>query len=147
MKNDRTKILDFLKVHTLAVISTNCKNKTPESALIAYAEDKNLCLYFQTGINTRKAANLKINPHVSLVIGLELKDKATLQYEGIAECIMDEKEIVKCKKLFLDKKSPTTPEFLERPEAILFKVKPAWINFSDYTRMNSHATLIQLSKF
>lgn len=130
----RLKVLNFLRQQKLAVIATsNPERPTPESALIAFAEDDQLCLYFQTGRHTRKAANLVVNPHVSLVIGLNLDDLTTVQYEGIAEQIAGESELKACKQRFIRKDSPTTEEYFNHPTAIFFKVRPTWIGCSDYS--------------
>jgi general stress protein 26 len=128
------KILDFLRSQKLAVIATVDPTKpTPESALVAFTEDKQLHLYFQTGRHTRKAANLRVNPHVSLVIGLSLKDLITVQYEGVVEQLTSPEELEACKKRFVAKDSPTTEEYFNHPTAIFFRVTPTWIGLSDYT--------------
>lgn len=129
----RKKILDFLKSQKLAVIATSGpERRSPESALIAFTEDENLCLYFQTGRHTRKAANLKVNPHVSLVFGLSLDDMITVQYEGAAKQLVTKEELEECKQRFVAKDSPTTKEYFNHPTAIFFKITPTWIGCSDY---------------
>lgn len=131
---DTQKILGFLKKQKLAVISTvDPSRPTPESALIAFAEDDQLCLYFQTGRHTRKAANLRVNPRVSLVIGLGLQDGITVQYEGTAAQLTNASDLAACKQRFVRKDSPTTEEYFNHPTAIFFKVTPTWIGCSDYS--------------
>jgi general stress protein 26 len=130
----KKKILDFIRGQKLAVIATSSQARpAPESALIAFAEDDELCLYFQTGRHTRKAQNLQSNRHVSLVIGLALDDLITVQYEGRAEQITDPTELEACKQRFIAKDSPTTEEYFNHPTAIFFKVMPSWIGCSDYS--------------
>lgn len=130
----KQKILDFLATQQLAVIATsNPSRPTPESALIAFTEDENLCLYFQTGRHTRKALNLQTNPHVSLVIGLSEKTLITVQYEGVARQLSQQDELEACKQRFTQKDSPTTEEYFNHPTAIFFKVNPTWIGCSDYS--------------
>lgn len=142
----KLKVLSFLRRQKLAVIATsNPARPTPESALIAFAEDDELCLYFQTGRHTRKAANLKLNPHVSLVIGLRLKDLITVQYEGMARQIIGHSELELCKQRFVLKDSPTTEEYFNHPTAIFFKVTPAWIGCSDYS--GNAPEVIELNNF
>lgn len=130
------KILGFLKTQKLAVISTlgSPVSNAPESALIAFVEDEQLCLYFQTGKHTRKAANLKQNPGVSLVFGLTLDDMITVQYEGRATQLKHPEDLERCKRLFVAKDSPTTEAYFNHPTAIFFKVSPTWIGCSDYTK-------------
>ena len=140
------KVLSFLRRQKLAVIATSTPVRSaPESALIAFTEDDELCLYFQTGRHTRKAANLALNPHVSLVIGLSLDDLITVQYEGVAERITDGHELEVCKQRFVRKDSPTTEEYFNHPTAIFFKVRPVWIGCSDYSGDNPK--VIELKSF
>lgn len=134
MEAHKAKILEILQSQKLAVIATcSPRRPTPESALIAFAEDDELNLYFQTGRHTRKAANLRANPHVSLVIGLSQEDLVTVQYEGIATHITAPEDLAACKQRFVAKDSPTTEEYFNHPTAIFFKVTPTWIGCSDYT--------------
>jgi len=141
---NKQKLLDFFSKQKLAVISTsNSKNPTPESALIAFTEDENLCLYFQTGKHTRKAQNLKVNPHVSIVIGLTLEDLKTAQYEGVATRLTGEMKLKECKEMFHQKNSPTTEEYFNHPSAIFFEVTPTWIGFSDYSGKKPKVTEIK----
>jgi general stress protein 26 len=128
MDTDKQAIYDFLKAHQLAVVSTGASAvASPESALVAYVEDESLALYFQTGENTRKATNLSKNQHASFVIGLDLKEMATLQYEGCVEQLTLKTDIEACKARFLAKESPSAPDFLSRPGVQFYRVKPTWI--------------------
>ncbi len=111
-------------------ISTVGRNSKPESALIAFVEDESLRIYFQTGTGTRKFTNLKTNGNVAFVIGF---GKTTVQYEGIAKRVEDTKIIEQIKKKFVNKNSPTTKEFLNRPIVSFFEVMPTWIGYSDYS--------------
>lgn len=134
ISKDHQSMLAFLRTHYLTVIATtDMIHPSPESALIAYVENDQLELFFQTNRHSRKAMNLQQNLHVSFVIGLDLNDLATLQYQGIARRLTDAEEIERCKQMFIDKKSPTaSPKYLEHPDSIYFHVKPTWIGFIDY---------------
>jgi general stress protein 26 len=145
-QRQRDKIHNFLKLQKLAVISTNePMHLSPESALVAFAEDSNLSLYFQTGVHTRKAVNLRTNQHVSLVIGLTLETLITVQYEGVAQRLSAPDDLDNCRKLFLEKHSPTTEEYFNHPSAIFFRVTPTWIGCSDYSR--DSAEVIEIKTF
>jgi general stress protein 26 len=136
---DKQKVLSVLRSQMLAVVSTVGKgSSTPESALIAFAEDDDLHVYFQTGRHTRKAANLQTNPRVALVIGLNQVDLVTVQYEGVAQQITDAAELEALKQRFIAKNSPTTKEYFNHPTAIFFKVTPTWIGCSDYSGAKPH---------
>ena len=130
----------------MVVATTDKSNPYPESALVAFAENERLELFFQTNKHSRKAANLKINQHMSCVIGLTVSDKGTLQYQGIACQLSEETAILSCKKLFIAKKSPTAePQYIDHPDAIFFKLTPSWIGFLDYSE--SKSTVIEVKKF
>jgi len=145
-ESHKKKILDFLGGQKLATISTvDPERPTPESALIAFTEDEELRLYFQTGKHTRKAANLKVNPHVSLVIGLSLTDLVTIQYEGVAEQLTSLEDLEFCKQQFIAKDSPTTEEYFNHPTAIFFRVRPTWIGCSDYS--GKRPEVIEIKEF
>lgn len=145
MISQQQTVAAFLKSQQLAVLSTT-DSSAPESALIAFVEDEELCLYFQTGAATRKVQNLRINPRVSLVMGLTSNEKVTLQYQGQAEEIIVAQEIIRCKQRFYDKNSPTTRNYLERPDAIFFKIEPRWLRYSDYTD-SSRAKVFEMTNF
>lgn len=124
---------EFLRTQQLAVIATSSAvSGPPESVLIAFVEDEELRIYFQTGQHTRKAWNIEKNPAVSLVIGLQLSDMTIVQYEGIARQLIQPKEIISCKRRFPDKKSSTTKEYLEKSTTIFYEITPTWIGYSDY---------------
>lgn len=128
------KILSVLSRFYLTVIATaNPENADPECALVAYVFNDNLELFFQTNRYSRKAANLKRNPQVAFVMGLDLNDLATVQYQGRATQLTNAEEIEACKQMFIDRKSPTaSPKYLEHPHAIYFKVVPTWIGCCEY---------------
>lgn len=136
MKKDHKKILAFLKKCDFTVISTaSLSHPELESALIAFAENEKLEIFFQTNRYTRKAQNLKENKHVAFVFGLSLEHKGTVQYQGVAEQITDKNEIEQCKRRFVARKSPTAkPRYLNHPDAIFFKVAPRWIGFLDESK-------------
>jgi hypothetical protein len=70
---------------------------------------------------------------VSLVIGLNLDDLITVQYEGKVQRIAREEDLEFCKQRFIAKESPTTEYYFNHPTAIFFKVTPTWIGCSDYS--------------
>ena len=137
MSNRKAAHKFFLNIFTryhLAVIATaNPDTADPEAALVAYVYNDKLELFFQTNKYSRKAANLKRNPQVAFVMGLALEDLVTIQYQGRATQITKKEEREACKKMFIDRNSPTaSPKYLEHPDAIYFKVVPTWVGCHDY---------------
>lgn len=128
-------VLDFLKQHSLATLSTyNAKTKRPQAALVTYAENENLELFFGTFKNTRKYINLQTHPYVALVIGWDDTMQSTLQYEGKA-VELSAKASEKARECFLAKeKNLNSEEFLYHPLYRFFRVNPLWMRYSSYTK-------------
>lgn len=124
------KINDYFHKCPLAVISTIDESQNNStSALIAFAQNDDLELYFMTFVDSRKYVNLQNNQSVSLVIGF---DYTTVQYEGIA-CALRETAIKEALYAFSLKETPCSSDFLNDPRARFFKIVPKWIRYSDYT--------------
>jgi uncharacterized pyridoxamine 5'-phosphate oxidase family protein len=123
----KTKILEFLQKQLLTVISTSQKD-SPEAAVIGFAENENLELFFGTFNTTRKYANIKNNPKVAFVIGWSLDEVITVQYEGIA--IELEGEAAELAKQKVVTKNPGSARFANDPKQRYFKVEPKWIRYS-----------------
>ncbi|MEA2701564.1 MAG: hypothetical protein QOE22_273 [Candidatus Parcubacteria bacterium] len=125
----KKKILAFLNLHKLTVISTvDTENNKPEAACVAFAEKENLDLIFGTLNNSRKYKNLQTNQNVSFVIGWS-DELGTVQYEGIARELSGDEaqengEIMAIKK-------EKVRGYLTREDNRFFLVKPTWIRFVD----------------
>ena len=133
MTSDQRTILKFLKSQPMATIATiGLETAQPESALIAFAQTDELEIIFETFFETRKWHNLAQNPKIALVVGWDTKRYITLQYEGEAQPIPDA-DIEKYKQIFIAKDTPCTETFLNDPRVRLYKVRPKWIRYSDYT--------------
>lgn len=134
MSTEDTKILSFLKTQPMATISTIAPGSLqPESALVAFTQTDKLEIIFETFVDTRKWNNLQKNPHVSFVIGWDTKHHVTVQYEGIATAATNSKQAESYVQIFLTKDTPCTEKFLRDYRVRLFKVRPTWIRYSDYT--------------
>lgn len=123
----KTKIYEFLQKQLLAVIST-VHDDGPQGAVIAFAEDENLELFFGTFNTTRKYANIRSNPKVAFAIGWSLDEVITVQYEGIATEL--EGEAVELAKQKILAKNPGSARFANDPKQRYFKVVPKWIRYS-----------------
>lgn len=135
LSTDRLEVLKFLKQNVLATISTvNPHNLQPESALVAFCELENLEILITTVKGSRKYLNLLENNKVALVIGWEPDPKrwATLQYEGEALAVTDNKRVY-YENIFIQKEgSPCTEKYLLNPDMQIFKITPSWIGFSRF---------------
>jgi hypothetical protein len=135
---EKNLIYEFLRQQSLGVISVfNSKTESPESALVAFAETETLEIIFGTMQFARKYESLKSSPKISFVTGLSSSNYVTLQYEGIAKEVVGEEE-KECKEILSKKDTPCTEEFLSNQNFKMFKIAPAWISFSDYTKNPPH---------
>lgn len=82
----RHQVFSFLTSQVVAVISTVSPEITPEAATIMYVIDENWNMYLLTHKDSRKVANIKINPQVALVVGTTIVAH-TVQIEGRAQLI------------------------------------------------------------
>jgi len=128
----RGRIKQVLADNKLATVSTvNPRNNAPESALIAFVENDELELFFQTSNKTKKYQNLLSNKDVALVIGFGWTN---LQYEGRAMQVQGHEELKNIKQLFAKKDSPTTQYYLDLPDTVIFKIAPRWIGYRNYDK-------------
>jgi general stress protein 26 len=124
-------ILDFLKKHILAVLSTTTKDHNPQSAVLEFGETPKLEIIFDTLRTSRKYKNLQTNKNVSLVIGWD--ENITIQYEGVAQELTGN-ELTKYRDLYLIK-NPKAKKWALDPNIAYFKISPKWIRHSN---LNQH---------
>lgn len=130
-EDKKSLILDFVKKHTLAVISTVSAEGLPEAAVIEYGETDNLELIFDTFDTSRKYKNLQKNNKAAIVIGWD--ENITVQYEGeVFE--MSGEEIGKYKEAYFVK-NPHAKKWENHEEIKYFKVIPRWIRYSDLNKL------------
>jgi Pyridoxamine 5'-phosphate oxidase len=121
-------VRDFIARHKYAVVSTIGPGLIPQSALVGIAVSPDLEVYFDTLETTRKIANLRHNPNVSLVIGWE--NEQTLQLDGIADEPRGA-ELGRLKDCYFTA-WPDGPE-RERWKGITYcRVRPQWLRYSSY---------------
>lgn len=125
----RHMILEFLRQHTLAVIATCGRDGRPEAAAIDFSVRDDLEIVFDTFEHTRKFANLLVQSRVALVIGWD--DNITVQYEGEATRV-PAGDLERYQEAHVTS-VPAEREFVEKG-AVVFRVEPRWIRYSDYTR-------------
>jgi general stress protein 26 len=129
----RTRLLDFLRAHKLAIQATASADGAPQAAVVGYAVTDRFELVFDTLDSTRKARNLRENPKLAFVVGgLKAGDERTVQYEGVA----DEPTGAECERLKAVYYAvfPDGPSRLGWPGLIYVRVRPTWIRYSDYNR-------------
>lgn len=127
---NKKDILNFVRKHKLAVLSTVTPDNKSQSAVLEFGETDDLELIFDMFKSSRKYKNLLKNKNVSVVIGWD--NNITVQYEGIAEEVMGEKS-EKYKKMYWNK-NPEAKRWEKKEGITYFKVIPKWIRYSDLNK-------------
>jgi len=127
------KLLEFLRIHRLAVQTSISQQQNPQAAIVGIGVTDRFEIVFDTLGSTRKAQNLRQNPRIALVIGgWTPGDERTAQYEGEA----DEPsggELHRVAEAYYS----AYPDGRERAKwagLTYFRVKPTWIRYSDYNQ-------------
>ena len=129
---DAQKLLEFLRSNRLAV-QASLSYDAPQAAVVGFAISDAFEMVFDTLQTTRKAINLRHNPHIAFVIGGMIPgDERTVQYEGIA----DEPSGADLERLKVIYYSafPDGPNRANWPVLIYIRVRPKWIRYSDYNQ-------------
>ena len=120
--------LQFAGGQRLAVLSTVSPSNQSQSALMGVAVTPDFEIVFDTVKTSRKYANLRVNPRVSLVIGCT--SEITLQYEGVATELSGD-ELAKYLPLYFAA-FPDGPGRQNWPGMTYFVVRPNWLRYCDY---------------
>ncbi len=128
---DNESLVAFLRSQRWAVEATVAADVQPQAAIIGYAVTEQLELVFDTLATSRKAANLRANPRIALVIGgWQDGSERTLQYEGMAD-FPTGPELVRVKEAYF-KAFPDGPSRESWADITYIRVRPRWLRFSDY---------------
>lgn len=133
MSTTKDAVLEFMRGHSLAVEASVSSSGTPQAAAVGFVVTDDFEIFFDTVDSSRKAANLRSNPHVAFVIGGAAEgDERTAQFQGIAESPVGA-ELEHLQELYF-RRFPEGRERLAWPGLIYFLARPTWIRFSDFTR-------------
>lgn len=129
---DRDGLLKFMRGHRVAVQSSVTPSICPQAAVVGIAITDRFGIVFDTTQATRKAKNLRGNPHLALVIGGAANgDERTVQYEGIADEPAGA-ELERLERIYYEV-YPDGPSRLSWPGIMYVRVSPIWIRYSDYS--------------
>lgn len=120
-----------MQAHKLAVLATVNPKGLPEAAVIGFSENDKFEIFFGTSAKSRKYKNLSRNGHIAMVIGWD--QGKTVQLEGIATEVTDEKEIEEYRKVHLAK-IPSAAKFMKEADEAFFQIKPSFVRFSDLSK-------------
>lgn len=126
------QLLQFLRQHRLAVQASVSSADCPQAAVVGFAVTDQFEIVFDTLDSTRKAQNLRRNPHLALVIGgTSPGDERTVQYEGIAD-EPSGAELDRLKDVYY-RAYQDGPSRLTWRGLIYVRVRPTWIRYSDFS--------------
>lgn len=128
MSIDAQTILDFMRSQDLCVLSTTNAQGNPESALVGFSENGAYELLIGTTMSSRKYANVKANPHVSVCIGWE--EGICIQYEGTARVLQPGKELESYLQNHFTK-LPGAKRYRDNSEQCYIVIKPTWVRYTD----------------
>lgn len=129
---DDASLVQFIQRHRWALLATASEAAVPQAAIVGVAVTEQLELVFDTLAGSRKAANLRANAKVALVIGGWKDDEPkTLQYEGVADVPVGA-ELARIKTVYFAA-FPDGRDRLSWPGITHFRVRPTWLRFSDFS--------------
>lgn len=126
----RAQLVRLLREYRLAVVSTVGPDGAPQSAVVGCAVSDDLEIVFDTLDTTRKVANLRRDPRISVVIGWDRE--MTAQVEGVAD-FPDGDERERIRAVYFQ----TYPDGRDRlawPGITHVRVRPRWIRWSDFVQ-------------
>lgn len=127
-----SQLLRFLRQYRTATQASVSPDGGVQAAVVGIAVTDRFEIIFDTLASSRKAQNLRRNPHIALVIGgLAYGHERTVQYEGLADEPTGE-ELERLKRAYYQV-YPDGPSRLTWPGLIYIRVRPTWIRFSDFT--------------
>ncbi|HBC91672.1 MAG TPA: pyridoxamine 5'-phosphate oxidase family protein [Pelotomaculum sp.] len=142
-QNSNKGILDNVKEYIgktkWVILSTVTQENLPALRTLGSIVNDDLNIYFSTGKNTAKVAQIESNPFVTLLFqheGQELATFINVTYTGKAEKVSSEQELAKAIAL-LSNRSPRFKERAEKgqlDETAIFKVEPVRIKYLDYSQ-------------
>jgi pyridoxine/pyridoxamine 5'-phosphate oxidase len=124
----RSELLEYLRRQPWAVEATTSPAGAPQAAVIGVAITDALEIVFDTLGGTRKAANLRRDPRVALVVGWD--EAQTAQIEGVADEPTGD-DLERCKKAYFAR-FPDGPTRLSWPGITYVRVRPTWIRYTDF---------------
>lgn len=133
------KVKEYIRKTKWAVLSTVTQDNIPALRTMGSFVNDGLHIYFSTGKDSAKVAQIESNPFVTLLFqheGQELATFINVTYTGKAKRLSSEQELARAIAL-LSERSPRFKERAEKGqlgETAIFKVEPSRIKYLDYSR-------------
>ncbi|MFF2372004.1 pyridoxamine 5'-phosphate oxidase family protein [Agromyces sp. NPDC058110] len=127
---DRPEMIDYVRAHGDAVVSTLAADGAPQSAYLSITATDRGELVFNARGGSRKIANLRRDGRIAVVVGGA--DKTTLQAQGIAEVLEPGSDEARRAAEAYAAAFPWFGGSLTKPEFELVLVRLDWARFGDY---------------
>ncbi len=141
----KQKAVDILQDSRLMAIATLRPDGWPQATMVSYANE-GILIYFVVSRQSQKFANIECDDRVSLVIGRDFHDPATIKALSVAARaseVRDPKQRQRAIRLLLDR-HPGLKK-LERPDpdhSAVMRANPEIITILDYSNGFGHADLL-----
>lgn len=141
----KDKAIDILNGNRLMAIATSRPDSWPQVTMVSYANE-DILIYFIVSRQSQKFANIERDDRVSIVIGHDFHDPATIRSVSIAARaseVRDPKQRERAVRLLLDRHPGLRR--LERPEpghSAVMRANPEIITILDYSKGFGHADLL-----
>lgn len=141
----KDKAIDILNENRLMAIATLRADGWPQATMVSYANE-DILIYFVVSRQSQKFANVDRDDRVSIVIGQDFYDPASIRALSIAARaseVWDPKQRERAVKLLLDRHPGLRR--LERPEprhSAVMRANPEIITVLDYSKGFGHADLL-----
>jgi pyridoxine/pyridoxamine 5'-phosphate oxidase len=128
----KTELLDYMRGHRLAVVSSLGPRGEPQAALVGIAVSLRFEVIFDTVVDSRKHSNLLRDPRASLVF--TGPSEKTLQLEGIARPVpVCGTKDAKLRSVYYEA-WPDGRNRLTWPKLSYWCIAPQWARYSDFDR-------------
>ena len=141
----KQKAIDILQDNRLMAVATLRPDGWPQATMVSYANE-DILIYFIVSRQSQKFANIERDDRVSLVIGRDFHDPASIRALSIAARaseVRDPKQRQRAVKLLLDRHPGLNR--LERPKlghSVVMRANPEIITILDYSKGFGHADLL-----
>jgi nitroimidazol reductase NimA-like FMN-containing flavoprotein (pyridoxamine 5'-phosphate oxidase superfamily) len=141
----KQKAVDILDAHRLMAIATVRPDGWPQNTMVGYANE-DILIYFVISRESQKFANIARDDRVSIVIGRDFHDPATIRALSIAakaDEVRDARQREHAIDLLLER-HPGLKK-LERPapeHSAVMRANPQVITILDYSKGFGHADLL-----
>jgi hypothetical protein len=130
VKFRKAELLEYMRGHRVAVVSSIGVNREPQSALVGIAVSPFCEVVFDTVMDSRKHANLLRDPRASIVFSGPAEQ--TLQLEGIAKSIaVVGTQDAELRSLYYEV-WPDGRHRLNWPNLAYWCIIPRWARYSDF---------------